>query len=244
MKNFAIILSTLLISSGLTERGPDITTKKLDLPEFHSIYVNSGYTVNLKQTNKQEVEVIALTEIYEISEFVVKDGILHINVELKNETKDKSVWEKIDNIKISPEMTLNVSMRDIKVLKVNGSGKLLGQNSIASNDLDLAVTGSGEMAVDVKGRNLNTSISGSGSLKIKGYADYNDIKISGSGTLKAYGCELTRAEVKVSGSGTCEINVTEKLEVTILGSGIVQHKGQTKNVTKKIYGSGEVKREY
>lgn len=223
---------------------PEITRKKLDLPEFHSIYVNSGYTVNLMQTNTQEVEVVALTEIYDISEFKVEDGILHINVERKDNNKDKSVWQKIDNIKISPEMTLNISMRDIKTLQVNGSGKIISGNSIASNDLNLAVTGSGRMEVDVKGRTINTNISGSGEIKIKGYADKNKIMLSGSGALRAFPCQLTSADVTVSGSAICEITVTETLEAKVLGSGSIIHKGQTKNVVKKVYGSGKVERDY
>lgn len=242
-----ILLITLLafiVSTAYAPIGPEVTSKKLDFPEFHSIYVNSGYTVNLKQTNKQEVEVVALTEIFEVSEFKVEDGILHVNVERKDDNKNKSVWEKIDNIKISPEMTLTISMRDIKTLQVNGSGKIVGQNSIASNDLNLAVTGSGSIDVDVKGRNLNSEISGTGEIKVKGYADNNKITISGSGAMRAYNCELTKAEVTVSGSGLCEIKVTESLDAKVLGSGSIKHKGQTKNVIKKIYGRGSVEREY
>ncbi len=242
-----ILLITLLafiVSTAYAPIGPEVTSKKLNLPEFHSIYVNSGYTVNLKQTNKQEVEVVALTEIFEISEFKVEEGILHVNVERKEDNKNKSVWEKIDNIKISPEMTLTISMRDIKTLQVNGSGKIVGQNSIASNDLNLAVTGSGSLDVDVKGRNLSSEVSGTGEIKLKGYADNNKITISGSGAMRAYNCELTKADVKVSGSGLCEINVTESLDAKVLGSGTIKHKGQTKNVVKKIYGRGSVEREY
>lgn len=238
---FALLM---IIISAFAPKGPEITSKKLELPEFHSIYVNSGYTVKLKQTNKQEVEVVALTEIFEISEFKVEEGVLHINVERKEDNKNKSVWEKIDNIKISPEMTLTISMRDIKTLQVNGSGKIVGENSIASNDLNLAVTGSGSIDVDVKGRNLNSEISGTGEIKVKGYADNNNITISGSGAMRAYNCELTKADVKVSGSGLCEINVTESLDAKVLGSGTIKHKGQTKNVVKKIYGRGSVEREY
>jgi len=50
--------------------------------------------------------------------------------------------------------------------------------------------------------------------------------------------------VKVSGAGTCEISVTNKLEATVLGSGTIKHKGNTKEVNKKVYGSGSVERAY
>lgn len=133
---------------------PEITKKTLDLPPFHSIYVNSNYTVLLKQTNKQEVNVEALTEIYELSEFKVENGVLHINVERKKEDKNQTLWSKIDNIKLSPTMNVVISMRDIRELRVNGGGKIVGQNSIASNTLDLTVAGSGSIDLDIKGQSL------------------------------------------------------------------------------------------
>jgi len=246
MKKPTILLFfiALCISSAHSPIGPDITSKTLDLPEFHSIYVNSGYTVKLKQTNKQEVKVVALTEIYDISEFKVKDGILHVNVQRNDDNKDKSVWEKIDNIKISPEMTLTISMKDVKALRVNGTGKIVGENSIASDDLELGVAGSGTLDIDVKSKNLKTELSGSGEIKLKGYANDNKINLSGSGSLHAYSCELTTAEARVSGSGVCEITVSDNLDAKILGSGSIIHKGQTKNVVKNIYGRGKVEREY
>ena len=224
--------------------GPDLTNKTLELPPFHSVYVNSAYTVYIKQSNKQEVKVEALTEIFEISEFKVEDGILHINIKRKKEVSNKSFWSKIDDIKISPTLNVRISMKDVKELKLNGSGKIIGENSIASSDLDLGVSGSGSMEVDIKGKDVKTQISGSGSINLKGYATENDINLSGSGSLKAFECELESAEVVVSGDGTCEVNVSDMLEAKVYGSGSVRHKGATKSVVKKEYGRGEVARAY
>ncbi|GAA0893389.1 head GIN domain-containing protein [Fulvivirga kasyanovii] len=240
----ALAVTCSLYATDKDPIGPEVTRKTLELPAFHSIYVNSNYTVYLKQTNKQEVTVEALTEIYEISEFKVEDGVLHINVQRKKDEKNKSVWAKIDDIKIAPTMKLIVSMRDVHELKVNSSGKIISENSIASNDLDIAVTGSGSMDLDIKGRELKTKISGSGSITVKGYASDNDVSITGSGSFHAFDCELEQAEVHVSGSGVCEIKVSDTLEAEIYGSGTIKHKGNTKSVTKKVYGSGEVERAY
>lgn len=224
--------------------GSDITVKTIELPEFSGIYVNSNYTVYLKQSNKQEVKVEALKEIYEISKFEVENGILHINVERKPQDPNASVWTKIDNIKIAPKMEVYISVRDINTIKINGNGKVITENSIAANTLDLAVSGSGSMELDIKGKEVNTSISGSGDITIKGYATNNDINMSGSGSLHAFECDLTYATVTQSGSGTCEINVAEELEASVYGTASVKHKGGTKSVTKKVYGSGEIARAY
>ncbi len=241
---FVLIVLSLLLLSAASIAFAQATKKALDLPEFKSIYVNSNYTVYLKQTNKQEVTMEALPEIAELTKIFVENGVLMINVERKPDNPNKSIWAKIDDIKLNPTMKVMVSAKNINELQVNGGGKIISENSIASDYLSLAVSGSGSMDLDIKGNNVKTEVSGSGSISIKGYASSNDIYISGSGSLKSFTCDLENAKIKMSGSGSAEMTVTNNLEATVLGSGTIKHKGNTKTVTKKVYGSGAVDRAY
>ncbi|MEM9857002.1 MAG: head GIN domain-containing protein [Bacteroidota bacterium] len=240
--SLSLFIFSLLYTT--TFAGPEVTSKILDLPDFHSVYVNSDYTVYIKQTNKQEVKVEALTEIFEISEFIVEDGILHVNIKRKPNSNNKSLWVKIDDIKISPTLNLKISMKDVRELRVNGSGKVIGENSIASPELHLGMAGSGSMRVDVKGKEIKTEITGAGNIELNGYASENEVSLSGAGSLSAFNCELESANVTVSGDGSCEINVSDDLEAKVYGSGSIKHKGSTKNVVKKEYGRGEIARAY
>jgi Putative auto-transporter adhesin, head GIN domain len=221
-----------------------VTKKTLDLPPFHSIYVNSNYTVYVKQTNKQEVSVEALSDVYSITTILVDDSVLMINVERKPDNANKSVWAKIDDIKISPTLNVYVSMKNITNLQVNGGGKIISQNSIAAPNLDLLVSGSGSMDVDIKGEKVKAKVSGSGSLAIRGYATSLTGDVSGSGALNAFNCPLDKVEVTLSGSGTAEVNASQTANALVTGSGTVKIKGNTKNLTQKVYGSGSVSRAY
>ncbi|MDH4089008.1 MAG: DUF2807 domain-containing protein [Cyclobacteriaceae bacterium] len=221
------------------------TTKKvLELPEFKGIYVNSNYTIYLKQTNKQEVTVEALTEIYSVSDIKVENGILMVNIERKPDSPNKSLWAKIDDIKLNPTMKLYVSVKNVNDLQVNGGGKLISENSIAADYITLGVSGNGSMDVDLKGNTIKAEVSGSGTLTLRGYATSIDAVVSGSGKIDGFTCALETGKAKVSGSGSCELNITNNLEAAVLGSGSVKHKGSTKSVQKKIYGSGTVDRAY
>ena len=242
MKSINLII-LLLITFSIASNA-QVTKKTLELPEFKSIYVNSNYTVYLKQTNKQEVSVEALTEIYELTTIKVENGVLMVNVERKPDNPNKSVWSKIDDIKIKPTMKLMVSVKNINELQVNGSGKIISENSLASDYLSIAVGGSGSIELDIKGNNLKTEIGGSGNIILKGYATTNDIQLSGSGNLNAFDCELESAKIKVSGSGSAELSISASLDAIVMGSGSVKHKGNTKSVTKKVYGSGAIDRAY
>ncbi|MFZ1807857.1 MAG: head GIN domain-containing protein [Cyclobacteriaceae bacterium] len=241
MKAITTILFVLTVAATSLAQ---VTKKTLELPEFKSIYVNSNYTVYLKQTNKQEVVVEALADIYEATEIKVEDGILMINVERKPEAPNKSLWAKIDDIKLNPTMKVYVSIKDINTLQVNGKGKIISENSIASDDLEIGLTGSGSMDIDVKGKKITTDISGSGTIVLKGYATSNEISLSGAGILNAFNCQLENVTIKVGGSGMAEINVAENMEASMMGSGSIKHKGNTKKVTKKVYGAGSIDRAY
>lgn len=241
---FVLVLFTLVLLSVASLAFAQTTTKTLELSEFQSIYVNSNYTVYLKQTNKQEVKVEALSDIYSLTEIKVENGVLMINTERKPDNPNKSIWAKIDDIKLNPTMKVYVSVKNVNELQVNGGGKIVSENSIASDNLSLAVSGSGTLDLDIKGKTIKTEISGSGRVILKGYASFNDVVMSGSGSLNAFNLELESSKVKVSGSGLAEINVTNSLDAVVLGTGNVKHKGNTKTVTKKQYGSGVVDRAY
>lgn len=236
----AFLIILLAASAGFAQ-----TTKKvLELPDFKSIYVNSNYTIYLKQTNKQEVTVEALTEIFSVSDIKVENGILMVNVDRKPESPNKSLWAKIDDIKLNPTMKLYISVKNINDLQVNGGGKIISENSLAADYITLGVSGNGSIDLDLKGNTVKAEVSGSGTLGIKGYATSIDAVVSGPGTLSAFNCPLETAKVKVSGSGVAQVNVTNNLDAIVLGNGQIKHKGNTKTAQKKIYGSGVVDRAY
>lgn len=238
--SFCAFAFTLMASVALSQ----VTKKILELPEFKSIYVNSNYTVYLKQTNKQEVNVEALTEIFSATDIKVENGILMVNMERKPDNPNKSLWAKIDDIKLNPIMKLYVSMKNIEELMVNSNGEIISENSLAANNLNLAINGNGSMDLDIKGDVVNAAISGSGNLTLKGYATSIDALVSGSGTIKAFTCPVESAKVKVTGSGAAELNVVTLIDATIFGNGQIKHKGNTKNTQKKVYGLGAVERAY
>lgn len=238
-KIFALILC-VIGQAGFAQ----VTKKVLELPEFKSIYVNSNYTVYLKQTNKQEVTVEALTDIYSVSDIKVVDGVLMINIERKPEAPNKSLWAKIDDIKLNPTMKLYVSMKNIEELQVNGGGKIIAENSLATSNIRLGLNGNGSMDIDLKGDMVKAEVTGSGNLALRGYATSLDALVAGAGNINGFNCPVESAKVKVSGSGICEVNVTQTIDAIVAGSGIVKHKGNTKNAQKKVFGSGSVDRAY
>jgi hypothetical protein len=141
-------------------------------------------------------------------------------------------------------MKVYISMKNISELQVNGNGKIVSENSIAADNLLLGVAGNGSMDLDIKGNTVKAEVTGNGTINLRGYASNIDALVSGPGSFNGFNCPLDNAKVKVSGSGVCQLNVTQTMDALVLGNGQVKHKGNTKNTTKKVYGSGVVERAF
>jgi len=237
-------LAILLLAAATVATQAQNTKKTLELPEFKGIYVNSNYTVYLKQTNKQEVTVEAVTDIYSVTDIKVENGVLMINIDRKPDSPNKSIWAKIDDIKLNPTMKVYVSVKNINELQVNGGGKIISENSIAADYMNVGVSGSGSLDVDLKGNTVKAEVSGEGNLNLRGYATSLEAVLSGSGNLTSYNCPVESAKIKVSGAGNAELNVSGSLDAVVMGSGTIKHKGSTKTVSKKVFGAGAIDRAY
>lgn len=239
MKKYFTILTMLVMTATYSQ----VINKNIDIIEdFQSINVNARYTVYLKQSNETKMEVRALKEVMDISTFEVENGVLNINI--KRDNKDKSIWEEIDDIKIAPKLDIYISMKEVKSLSVNGNGKIITENSIASDDLTLTVAGSGMLEADIKGKKLTINHAGSGIMKLKGYATNVELNMSGYGKIEAYSLEVNNMIAKLTGSGNIEAFVSDDMNATVYGRGNIKFKGDTKKLTKNQYGQGKVERTY
>jgi len=138
-------------------------------------------------------------------------------------------------------VTIYLTMPEVSSVSLGGSGKIIGENTIESDDLYLSVSGSGRIELKLEVDNLTQKISGSGNIEVSGSADRAEISISGSGNLDALDMEVDEYEVKISGSGKCKINVGDSLEANISGSGSVYYKGDPDRIRSNVSGSGKVK---
>lgn len=216
------MLFTVAVISSYAQKKED-----RDVGSFTSIGFAISGELYLTQGSPQKVVVEGDEADLEKLITEVKDGALKIKCKPSN-TKFKStvkVW---------------VTVPEIEGLAVAGSGKVIAEGEIKSDDFDLAVSGSGKINfANLNVDDLELAISGSGDIMLAGGADRAEIAISGSGDVEATGFEIERCEIAISGSGSCKVNVVEELEASISGSGKVYYKGRPK-IDAHTSGSGSV----
>jgi hypothetical protein len=104
------------------------------------------------------------------------------------------------------------------------------------------VDGSGSVDVDVRGlesEQLEIDISGSGDIRAEGRTGRLHIEISGSGDADATQLDARLVEIDISGSGEVELGAPEELDVEVSGSGTVGHRGNPR-IRQDISGSGKI----
>lgn len=126
----------------------------------------------------------------------------------------------------------------LESIRLSGSGKV-ESGSFSSDQVDLQISGSGNMDCAFIAASLTANVSGSGNLSIEGIAESSNLKISGSGKIDALNLNQQSCLANISGSGNIITNVNESLEARISGSGCVYYLGNP-SITSHISGSGKV----
>ena len=230
---FIGVLGLLLTGSGCIAdhifrcengRGNRIT-EILTLDDFDEIQLWVDAQVFITQGTGHQIEVIAQSNIIDELDFRVRNGTLVID-------HDRC-------LRSYRTIEIHLTMEQINALSISGSGSITGENLFTTDEIELSISGSGDMDLGLDVYKITSRISGSGDIKLEGSTHELDHLVSGSGQLFAFDLATLRASIRISGSGDVEVNVEEFLDAQISGSGDVYYLGDPE-LDIRISGSGEV----
>jgi len=222
INNFLVLLITLLSVTSCHIHDDDgifncikgegnIVTQEIYLEDFTGVKLEVAGDIYITQSDGFSVNVTGPQNIINELERDVKNGIWDIEF-------DRCV-------KKYNELTIYITMPEIDYLAISGSGTIYSENTFDVNELELKISGSGDMILDLNAYKIEANISGSGQMKLRGESEVAEYKISGSGDYHAFDLEANVVEVKISGSGDTEVFARDYLKVEITGSGDVYYRG-------------------
>lgn len=210
---------------GVKGEGP-IVRKELKIDKFNGIELAISGNVYLREGDRQSVSVESHKNIIELLHTSVQNDLWKIHF-----TKSVRGYQK---------MNVYVTVPTLQRIAVSGSGNIRGETPFNwKGTVKLAVSGSGDIQIELHSAEVDASISGSGDITVKGTAGRLEVAISGSGNVHAAGLNVETAAVAISGSGDCSAHPRNDLDVRISGSGDVTYYGKPK-VHSKISGSGNI----
>ncbi len=203
-----------------------------------------------------------VTEVFELEEFEKFDLCISANVELIQGDEQKVIVEgpldAVNEIKRNVsngewridfeecmrgnalnDLKIFITLPEIEAVKITGSGDVKAETAIEADQLDLEITGSGNIDMEVVANEIDAKVSGSGDYELWGTTDDIYFKVSGSGKLKGFDLEAKTAAVRISGSGDARLTALEELDVNISGSGDIYYRGYPA-MSIDISGSGDI----
>jgi hypothetical protein len=210
---------------GCIKGNGDIISQQIFVPDFHSIDLQTVGNVYITQGNQQRVEVD-----------LDKNLIDNLNTRVRNGKWDIEFDRCINRIS---RFDVFITIPDIRSIELSGSGDIVGENNFDGDNLNLKISGSGNMDIAFTGNSIDSRITGSGNMRIEGEVERIEHEVPGSGNLFAFGLLTDIAKITTSGSGDSEVNVSDLLVVRITGSGNVFFKGDPETDVS-ITGSGDI----
>lgn len=114
---------------------------------------------------------------------------------------------------------------------------------VVPNLEEIYYSGSGDSEVSgLKGESFVYEVSGSGHLTVDGEVDELRISVSGSGDVDARNLKARKARVRISGSGNVKLFASESVYGRISGSGDIVFYGNPEHVSRRVSGSGSIRR--
>ena len=209
--------------------------EKRSVSSFTKVSFRMPGKLYLKQGNTNSVELEGDRETLGKVEAIVKEGKLIIGPEDENRWFN---WRDWDDKKIIAYVTI----KDVDGVYVSGSGDLIAETKLTGGNMELKVSGSGNLTAEIEAADVDANVSGSGDLHLKGKMRSLDSNISGSGGISMDGTISSFADVTISGSGKFMASGSaSEIKTNISGSGRIRAADLVVDrCNVRISGSGDV----
>ena len=107
--------------------------------------------------------------------------------------------------------------------------------------VELQASGDARIA-GLDGGQLTLAGFGSGSFRAEGRIDALDVRIQGSGDADLDGLRAREAHIVINGSGNARAHVVDTVVATVNGTGDIVYRGEPRNVTEDVNGTGRISR--
>ena len=142
---------------------------------------------------------------------------------------------------LKPQLDLVVEICTPTVSSIVLSGAAdLTAIDVVSKQLELCLSGVGDLNFSGHADNLDIKLSGVGDLELAGSASELTAVVSGVGDLDAAALQAEQITIKVSGVGDAVVHPLVRLQATVSGLGDITYYGNPAELAVSVSGAGEI----
>ncbi len=235
-----LALAALLFTTPLTQAVADtvvgsgtLQTETRTITGFQAVALRGAMNLVLRQGASEGVELRADHNLLPLIETRVVRRVGLPTLEI--DTRSGTSWSTRN------EMTVTVSLIDLKALTLSGSGDTACER-LKTDALKATLSGSGNLKLgQLDADSLELRLSGSGDAQAGGNVVRLELALSGSGNADLQRLSADDVGVRIAGSGDASVHARRALSVAIAGSGDLSYAGEPV-LKRSVSGSGSVKR--
>jgi hypothetical protein len=169
---------------------------------------------------------------------VTTDSALQEHVTTEVDGNTLRIDQRYSVIGASPSVSVSVTVPDLTRLELSGAAEVRVR-SVVADDLDVDISGAGNIDLAADAQKLTISVSGAGVVTAHGTVAEGSLTVSGAGGIVGEDLTIADAAVSVSGAGSVSVRVRESLDASVSGAGSVIYFGSP-TVTKDVSGAGSI----
>ncbi|MFV8226857.1 head GIN domain-containing protein [Christiangramia aquimixticola] len=237
MKKTILLFATILMTFSCmnaqwetekVEGNGNLVTNERTVSSYEGVRLAGSLNVELIRGTAGKLEIQAESNLQEFIKTEVRNNVLHIST------------KKGINLHPNKPILITVPVETLREVALTGSGKILGKNTLSTSNMDVELTGSGDMELILEAETITGKITGSGDISISGKAEKFKCMVTGSGDFDAQNLSTDIVDARVSGSGDIIVNPGSSLKGSVSGSGDIRYKGKPEKIDVKTHGSGKV----
>lgn len=219
-------LSIFFITS-CSYSGADQTGQTRNLEPFTGIKVGGAFEVVLNQGGGHQALIEADEDVINKVSTEVKGSVLHIDMD----------WGWPWN---HDEVKVYVEFDELNSIVSSGASEVTAETSINTDDIEIKVSGAGDMSLEIHAQNTEIYISGAGDVDISGDTKMQKVRISGSGDYDAQHLKSKYTNAKISGAGNAVVFASDEIEANVSGAGSIEYYGNPQQKSINSSGAGSI----
>ncbi len=209
----------------------NIQTEERSVSSFKNVEVSGAIKVYVVQGAIQPVKIETDQNLLKYIEVTEEDDVVKI--------REKPGF----NLEPSRELRVTVTAPVYNRIEVSGACDIIGESKISNpENIELHVSGAGDINMEVDAPAISARISGSGSINLKGQTKNADLDLSGAAQAHCFDLLSENTTIAISGAGDAQVYASVKLDAQVSGAGSVTYKGNASNVVQNVSGAGSVKK--
>lgn len=236
MKAFFLFFTTLTLFISCRFLGGErvsgngnIVNVQRNVGSFNSIEAGGAVELRIKQEATNSVRIETDENLLEYLDVSIDGNTLVIST------------KKGYNLRPSREVIVYASAPRFVNLDISGASKLLSENTLTGDELEIGASGASEINLNVKVEKLQADLSGSSTMELKGEATRFTTEGSGASTIKCMDFITEETTLNLSGASNAEVTANKQLNIDASGASDVRYRGNA-NINQKSSGASSVKK--